>query len=219
MWHTEWTQNEDYSTGRRCYNTLLILLTHPCDNDLDSQHKSQSANREDTLTAVGVGWHWLAHLVMFMVFGTFPIVGSKPQQTCQIHWKEFLKPVCVVFFVPYSLCMPQYNNEDMNKKDVWLSCLLPVAPVYIPPSDGNIHKHLPWAFTHVYAISCTATVWQRKIVAMTYRVIHIHLYLLSIIVVSLKVAPFWVYSMCSNIYAISGSTIGTERFWMVCNGQ
>jgi len=46
--------------------------------------------------------------------------------------------------------MPQYNNEDMNKKDVRLLCLLPVAPVYVQPSDGNIYKYLPWAFTRVY---------------------------------------------------------------------
>jgi len=106
-----------------------------------------------------------------MVFGTFPIVGSKPQTNLSDTLKDvkdFLKAVCVVFFVPYSLCMPQYNNKDMNKKDMWLSCLLPVAPVYIPPYDINIHKYLPWAFKRVYAISCTATFWQRKIVAMTY---------------------------------------------------
>jgi hypothetical protein len=48
-------QNKDYSTGgRRRYNTLPILLTQPCDNDLDSQHEAQSAKREDILTAVGV---------------------------------------------------------------------------------------------------------------------------------------------------------------------
>ena len=79
---------------------------------------------------------------------------------------------------------------------MWLSCLLPVAPAYIPPSDCNIHKYLSWALKHVYAISCTATFWQRKIVAMTYGVNHIHLCLLSIIAVFFKVAPFWVYSMC-----------------------
>jgi hypothetical protein len=54
-----------------------------------------------------------------MVFGTIPIVGSKPQtnlsDTLKVV-KDFLKAACVVFFVPYSLCMPQYNNEDMNKK-------------------------------------------------------------------------------------------------------
>jgi hypothetical protein len=51
-------QNEDYSTGgRKCYNTLPILLTNPSENNLDSQHEAQSANREDILTAVGGGWH------------------------------------------------------------------------------------------------------------------------------------------------------------------
>jgi hypothetical protein len=134
-----------------------------------------------------------------MVFDTFPTVGSKPQTNLSDTMKvvkDLLKPVCVGVFVPYSLCMPQYNNEDMNKKDVWLSCLLPVAPVNIPPSDGNIYKYLPQAFKHVYAISWTATFWQRKIVAMTYGVTHIHICLLSIIAVSLKVVPFRVYSMC-----------------------
>jgi hypothetical protein len=126
-----------------------------------------------------------------MVFGTFPIVGSQPQtnlsDTLKVI-KDFLKAVCVVFFVPYPLCMPQYNNEDTNKKDMWLSCLLPVASVCIPPSD--IYKCLLWAIKHVYAISCTATFWQRKIVAMAYGVTHIHLRLLSIIAVSFKVASF-----------------------------
>jgi len=42
---------------RKCYITLPILLTRPCDNDPDSQHEEQSAHREDISTAVGVGWH------------------------------------------------------------------------------------------------------------------------------------------------------------------
>lgn len=75
---------------------------------------------------------------MLMVFGTIPIVGSKPQtnlsDTLKVV-KDFLKAVCVVFFVPYSLCMPQYNNEDMNKKDV----------VVLPPTSGScIYTTIWW---------------------------------------------------------------------------
>jgi len=62
-----------------------------------------------------------------MVFSTFPIVGSKPQtnlsDTLKVI-KDLLKAVGVVFFVPHSPCMPQYNNEDMNKKDMWLNFMV-----------------------------------------------------------------------------------------------
>jgi hypothetical protein len=154
-----------------------------------------------------------------MVFGTFPTVGSEPQKnqsdTLKVV-KDFLKAVCVVVFVPHSLCMSQYNNEDTNKKDVWLFCLLPVAPVNKPPSDSNIYRYLPWAFKRVYAITCTATFWQRKIVTMTYGVSHIHQCLLSVIAVCFKVAPFLSLFNVSSISAISGSTTGTECFGMVC---
>jgi hypothetical protein len=100
---------------------------------------------------------------MLMVFGTFPIDRSKPQTNLSATLKvikDFLKAVCVVVFVPYSLRMPQY--ETMNKKDIWLSCFVLAAPVPIP-SDGNIYNHPPWTFNRVYAISYTATFWQRKI--------------------------------------------------------
>jgi hypothetical protein len=36
---------------------------------------------------------------------------------------------------------------------MWFAFLLPVAPVNIPPSDGNVQKYMPCAFKHIYAIS------------------------------------------------------------------
>lgn len=38
------------------------------------------------------------------------------------------------------------------------------------PSDGNIYKHIPHAFKHIYSYFCTATFLAQKIVAMSYRV-------------------------------------------------
>lgn len=33
------------------------------------------------------------------------------------------------------------------------ACLLPVAPVHIPLSDGSIYMHMPHALKHMYCIS------------------------------------------------------------------
>jgi hypothetical protein len=42
-------------------------------------------------------------------------------------------------------------------QNVWFAFLLPVAPLYKPPSDGNIHKYVPHAFKCMYSVSHVAT--------------------------------------------------------------
>jgi len=130
----KWTQNKDYSIGgRKCYNTFPILLTCPCDNDLVSQQESRICKQGGHFNS---GWYGVAPIsVSGDAYGVWHLphcwkqTTDKPVNTLKVI-KDFLQAVCVIFFVPYSLCMPQYNN-DMNNMDAWLSCLLPVAPVYI----------------------------------------------------------------------------------------
>ena len=98
---------------------------------------------------------------------------------------------------------------------MWLSCLLPAAPVHIPPSDGKIYKYPQWAFECVYAISCTAISWQRKIVAMTYGVTpHTFMFVFDHCCL-LQSSPFLSLFNVSSISAISGSSAGTVWVWCV----
>jgi len=50
---------------------------------------------------------------------------------------------------------------------MWFAAILPVAPVHIPPTDGNINKYMPQALKQITLLT-PSHFWPQKIAAMPY---------------------------------------------------
>lgn len=133
--------------GGKCYNTHHILLTsvHVTMFWLPHWSRHCMANYLQTQRTfkqqLGARWHRLACHVTLMVFTAFPIVHCEPYTslgTTLNLFRVFKSSWCCRFcsiFTVYST-VKWWNNYW---KRVWFTCLLPVAPAHIPPSDGNIY--------------------------------------------------------------------------------
>ena len=127
------------------------------------------ANREDILKLFGVRWQRLACQVMLMVFTASCHVGSSPKTIAGTTIKVGVAGVVV--FVPYSLCMPQWNDKTMIKK----TC------AHWPPTSGsytticcNSSVHVTYFRTYIHNFLCCHILAKKK-VPMTYGVTHIKL--------------------------------------------
>jgi hypothetical protein len=68
-----------------------------------------------------------------------------------------LPTVCSMFSLYTTI-----KQQNRDSKGVWFAGLLPVAPVNIPASDGNIHKYIPCPFKGIYSISRVDTSFGQK---------------------------------------------------------
>ena len=146
------------------------MLQHPpsfpdlwaCNYDLIPRLKQTMcgkwfANREDILKLFGVRWQRLACQVMLMVFTASCHVGSSPKTIAGTTIKVGVAGVVV--FVPYSLCMPQWNDKTMIKK----TC------AHWPPTSGsytticcNSSVHVTYFRTYIHNFLCCHILAKKK---------------------------------------------------------
>lgn len=89
-------------------------------------------------------------------FSVHPKILSRLLTVCTV--------VCVILFITYSLCTPQQNSKaKIDSPHIWFACLVPVAPIYVPPSNDNIYKYMAYAFRFIYSVSNIAIFWPHKI--------------------------------------------------------
>jgi len=78
-------------------------------------------------------------------FTVHPKILSKLLTVCTV--------VCVVLFITCSLSTPQQNSKaEIDSPHIRFACLVPVAPMYVPPSNDNIYKYMAYVFGFMYFI-------------------------------------------------------------------
>ena len=69
----------------------------------------------------------------------------------------------------FHIHLERHNKTNHDSRVMWCACLLPVAPVHTPPSDGSIYMHMPHALKHMYCVSDIASSLAFKTVARSDR--------------------------------------------------